>query len=86
LDKPIELKPLDPKDKEALDSGDSGSMLDDLKGATKLKRAVPELPAGPESEVRKLYQDYKDKVIGDNDPTDEQMKILEGIADRLLEK
>lgn len=88
MDKPTELKTLSEKEADEVHSKskDSGSMLDDLSDLAKTKRALPQLPAGGENEhVRKLYADYKDKVIGDNEATDQQISILQGIADRLLD-
>ena len=88
MDKPTTLKPLSETEADEVKSNskDSGSMLDDLSDLAKPKRAIPQLPAGGKSEeVRKLYADYKDKVIGDNEATDQQISILQGIADRLLD-
>ncbi len=78
MDKPTELKPLsDEKAKEIADrkAGKEGSDIPDPPPATTSR----------EEEIRKSYLDYRDKVIGDKVPTAEQMSVLHGIADRLLD-
>lgn len=84
MDKPIELKSISNKEVEDIRAKDSGM---DLSEYAKLKRKVPMAPAveGHEAIV-KLYNDYKNDVIRDQDPTDEQLAVLHGIAEKLLEK
>lgn len=74
MDKLTELKPLDPaKAKEIAD---------------RKAKDIPDPPPATtsrEEEIRKSYLDYRDQVIGDKVPTTEQMAVLHGIADRLLD-
>jgi hypothetical protein len=37
-------------------------------------------------EIKRRYVDYKRDVVGDKEPTEAQMKVMQGIADRLLER
>lgn len=43
-------------------------------------------PERGHDEIVKMYNDYRATVIGDKEPTEQQMSILQGIADRLLDK
>lgn len=94
MDKPTQLKPLSEEQAAEVSAKarDTGSMLPDLSSMTKLKPKKEELPDapvtnGPDAEkIRELYNSYKRNVIGDKEPTDEQIRTLKGIADRLLDE